>query len=97
MSLEMDPEGEAHCSRTQQVAVCFADAILTLQKRGLLGHESGEVFRSCRRSPVDLFGNHGICVDSGSTLWSFTNKTKEQNNDIECHQRSHPTAKDDRW
>jgi hypothetical protein len=65
MSLEMESEGAACCSRTQQVAVCFADAILIMHKRGLLAANlanSSEV----ALSPVDFVGKPSLCVDSGS-------------------------------
>lgn len=65
MSLEMESEIAAQCPRTQQVAVHFADAILTLQKRGLLRANS-ENFSEVADEPVDLVRNPGICVDPSS-------------------------------
>jgi len=63
MSLEMESEGAACCSRTQQVAACFAEAILMLHKRGLLAvnlANSSEV----APSPVDFARKPSLCVDS---------------------------------
>ena len=65
MSLEMESEIAAICPRTQQVAVYFADAILALQKRGLLRANS-ENFSAVADEPVDLDRNPGICVNPGS-------------------------------
>jgi hypothetical protein len=65
MSLEMESESAARCSRTRQVAVCFADAILMLHKRGLLAANSAN-FSEVADEPVDLVRKPGICVDPSS-------------------------------
>ena len=64
MSLEMESEGAACCSRTQQVAICFADAIIALQKQGRFSAKS-EIFSDVADDRLDSFANSGICVDSG--------------------------------
>lgn len=64
MSLEMESVGAARCSRTQQVAVCFADAIIALQKQGRFSSKC-EIFSDVADDRLDSFANSGICVDSG--------------------------------
>jgi hypothetical protein len=65
MSLEMESEGAACCSRTQQVAVCFADAILIMHKRGLLAANLA-ISSEVAPSAFDFVRKPSLCVDSGS-------------------------------
>lgn len=64
MLTKTKPDDVRECDRTRQVAVCFADAIISLQKQGRFSAKS-EIFSEVADDRLDSSANSGICVDSG--------------------------------